>query len=414
MSDLFKNFDKKDEWERLNLPPLDDVKKLVDSGELVDEADLETALFNCRLDIYKYLCKAINKTTPNDKIEAEIYRLNVLAWECDTQAQTDWLEKAIKWNDSWNPWTEEIASWQNEIKNLTKLFSETDIKAIVKKANSSEKQDDKEYLYRLAALHGNAEALYHYSKTRTLEKFSHYLLLESAKKGYAPAQVDIGFDCSLPGTEDWEARKWFEKAAEQNHPDAFRWLANMSKYGRGGLDPAQTDWFKLKAIENGSKDSDLLRWMAYAYRYGNKALNIEPSPEKSMDFLMLLDDDYSRIEIAQAFLTGDGIEKSKAKGLLELKKVLLTTENTDILYKLMDIYKSLNLKSAYIHAAKKLLEMLLQKKERASQDCFSVDLLLDLMDHGDDYDKMQNDIDKEIKKLKKLLKPKKWYSKYNR
>ena len=404
MSDLFKNCSERNSWDDLILPSLEEVKNWISAGGQPDECDLHLSLFNRRLDIYKYLCPILNTTISNEEIKNKIDYLNEKAWECDTSANVYWLREAIVWNDSWNAGTEKIASWKKEVINLKKLLSESDVEALVKKANASVKQDEKESLYRLAALYGNAEALYQYSLTLGQKGFSRYLLLESAEKGYAQAQIDIGFDCHLPGTEegDLEARKWFEKAAEQNHPEAFGWLANMAKYGKGGLDPTQADRFRLKAIESGSVDKDLLGWMAQTYEEGNAILKIEPSPEKSVEFLMLLDDDYSRLKIAQAFLAGWGVEKSKGKGLVELKKVQQSTENTDILYELLRTYKSLNYKGAYMQTAQKILELLQIKKNRLKNG-FSVDVLLDAMDYDDDYEKMRNGLDEEIEVLTEII-----------
>ena len=411
MSLNFKDLPEKP-GDYISLPSLDEVKKRVAAGEQPDETDLSVSLFNDRIDIYKYLAGILKKTIPNSWIRSKISDLEEEAHECDYCIPTDWLEDAIYWNDlQWYGEHEGVSGWNAAAKKANQQMSPQEIESLIQQADSLKKQespaDQKKAaeLYRLAALQGNPEAMFKYSNTSYCEEdIAKFLQVESAKKGYAPAQVKLGFYLSSAEPNGDSARMWFEKAAEQNDPDAFKWLAHMYEYGEGGVekDPEIADRFRLKAAQNGSDDEDILKWMAETYKEGNSSLNIQASPEKSIEILMKLTDTYSLLKVAKAYLSGWGVEKSKEKAVEWLKKTVEGTIYTETLAEIMEIYKSLGMEQEYFQTARKALSIW-QEKEDSIKNPISVDALLIAMDYDEDKTKMKTDIARQIKYYQELI-----------
>lgn len=396
----------------ISLPSLEEVKKRVAAGEQPDEADLSISLFNKRIDIYKYLAGILKKTVSNSRIRSEISDLEEEAHECDYCIPTDWLEDAIYWNNlQWFGEHEGLSGWNEAVRQANQKMSPQEIESLIQQADSLEKQESPSdqkraaELYRLAALQGNPKAMFKYSITSYCEEdIAKFLLVEAAKKGYAPAQAKLGFYLSSAEPNGGSARMWLEKAAEQNDPDAFKWLAHMYDYGEGGVkkDPEKADRFRLKAAQNGSDDEDILKWMAETYKEGNSALNIQASPEKSIEILMNLRDTYSLLKVAKAYLSGWGVEKSKEKAVEWLKRTVEETIYTEALAEIMEIYKSLGMEQEYFQTARKALSIW-KGKEDSVKNPISTETLLIAMDYDGDRAKMKTDIAQKIKYYQELI-----------
>ena len=409
MSLDFKSIPQTSELYNIKLPFLQEVQQRIAAGEQAEYSDIAIALFNERFDLYTYLCSYLQQTIPKEEIVCKISELENLAHECDYAVNVSWLYKAIAWNEAWNAKQRDIIEWTAEIANVNTKLSACEVEALVKQCKTSCNKVNSGELYKLAALHGNAEAMFNYANENNVSHgLREYLTLESAKKGYAPAQVAVAFDLLLPNreSENHEALMWLKKAAEQLNPEAFKWLAHIYKHGASGISKNQklADHFRLKAVEYGTKDKDILKWMAQIYEYGSESLQIASSPQKAVEYWILVDDEDCRLKLAKAFLTGFGVDVSKEKALSLLKKIECVTSNTQTLAVIIEIYDSLKLKTWRIRAAQKALDLWNEKKKQMVHHPSSIDSLLNLMNYEDDYETCKGNIDRNIKHYQEIIK----------
>lgn len=110
------------------------------------------------------------------------------------------------------------------------------------------------------------EAPDHGSETGHDSHVLNNLTRQAAVKGNAEAQCLHGDNCSADGDE-WEAVKWYRKAAEQGHPDALFRLGQ--RYEDLNLMENLVEALKCyhKAAENGQIDAQFTLGQMYAHGY---------------------------------------------------------------------------------------------------------------------------------------------------
>lgn len=169
-------------------------------------------------------------------------------------------------------------------------------KAVLKLAERPDiGKEDRRFLYEVAANRGCADAMYLLSKEcegdHLLLEWT-FWLLKAEQEGSAAAQCTLG-RTALSENQDEKAMEYFEKAAEQNYPDALLMCHGMYEQGRGTeKDKKKAMWYLQRAAEQGS----------------------------------------CRAQVKYAYLleTGDGVEKNPAQAVEWYRKAALNEENSEI------------------------------------------------------------------------------------
>ncbi|MFO1352077.1 MAG: tetratricopeptide repeat protein [Gammaproteobacteria bacterium] len=93
---------------------------------------------------------------------------------------------------------------------------------------------------------------------------------KAAEQGYAPAQVRLAYILD-ESEQNVEARKWYQRAAEQGNPDGQFGLGQMYWIGEGGdKDEARAFEWISKAAEGGLTAA--MRTLAVSYEQGGMGL----------------------------------------------------------------------------------------------------------------------------------------------
>lgn len=180
-----------------------------------------------------------------------------------------------------------------------------------------------EKLYGRAASRGLAEAEYHmgelYRKGRGTGVFTMYSqnaknsarvwYLKAAKKGHAAAQYQLGI--TYFGKDDVLALRWIQKAVDQGHRDAQVYLGRLYEKGEG-VPQSMSEAKALYRIAANRGSVEAIRRQAELCRLEDTD-NRKGGNAKAVSYYQKaaeLGDLESQLDLANAYLNGQGVEKN--------------------------------------------------------------------------------------------------------
>ncbi len=366
-----------------------------------------------------------------------IYEWEEAARENDICTDTSSLEKDLE------RYKEELELQEYRAKQLSRKqaganaeneTSSAEIENYVRLGDQAKTMKEALKYYLLGAEGGNAEAMYKFARVdvwihHKQSQLDDDMIWRAAELGYVPAQVDAGSDISGYSSNEHQKKQmeFLLAAASHGSAEAYKWLVHHYEYGQGDVvpkNPKLADEYRLK-LYNSEWDEDAfagclwlnkksygydfkaserrenLIWMLECYEKGNPNLGIVPNQTKALELCEQLGGDYY-IKLADAYLSGKGVEQSNEKAIEYLKKATDGATQGRCLM-LAERFKELGLMQEYKSALKQALHLMEEEYHKLENDTAAAAIAAYGEPYHCDSEKMFTDKRDKIQKVKALL-----------